>query len=491
MTAASAVRTTPRFSRRDVTVVHKPTLKRAVKGSIFGTVMEWYDVGVYGYLITTMGPVFLPEADRAVQTLFLFGTFAATFFIRPLGGWFFGWLGDRVGRQKVLAWTLILIAVSTAAIGLLPGYAQIGFWAAVLLLALKMLQGFSAGGEFSGVATFISEYAPDSRRGLYTSFMTFSSYMGFALGAAFVAVLQLTLGQEAMVEYGWRIPFLIAAPLGLIAVWFRTRIEESPTFTAALQLQKPEQLTPSRAIRPKGMVRRYGWVIIASIGLVAGENVVAYALTSYMPTYLTLSLDFNETEGTLLTLPILVLTALLCPVTGLLADRFGRRPVLWAASAATVVLAFPAFLLMGTGTVVGALIGIALLAVPAILYAGGIPAAVPSQFPTVMRYLGMGLAYNIGVAAFGGTSPLVMEALVTGTGNDLTPAFYLVAIGIVAAICIAFLKETAGSPLIGAGPSVSSEEEAQRVLADQDSDPKLITAREQYFANMAEVAQER
>ncbi len=158
--ATKKLRPKRRLKESDVNVVNKPMLRKALGGTIVGNTMEWYDVGVFGYLITTMGPVFLPEADPSVQTLFLLGTFAATFIARPLGGIVFGWLGDKVGRQKVLAATLMLMAASTFAVGLLPGYAQIGIWAAALLVILKLVQGFSTGGEYAGATTFVSEYAP-------------------------------------------------------------------------------------------------------------------------------------------------------------------------------------------------------------------------------------------------------------------------------------------------------------------------------------------
>ena len=228
----------------DVNVVDHPTLKKALGGTIVGNTMEWYDVGVFGYLITTMGPVFLPEADKAVQNLFLLGTFGATFIARPLGGVFFGWLGDKIGRQKVLAMTLMLMAAATFAVGLLPGYAVLGIWAAVLLVVTKLVQGFSTGGEYAGATTFVCEHSPDHRRGFFVSFLDMGSYLGFALGAALVSVLQLTLGQDQMEAWGWRIPFLIAGPLGIIAIYFRMKIEESPAFQATLEAEEESARHP-------------------------------------------------------------------------------------------------------------------------------------------------------------------------------------------------------------------------------------------------------
>ncbi len=251
-------------------------LKKALGGTIVGNTMEWYDVGVFGYLITTMGPVFLPEADKSVQTLFLLGTFAATCLARPLGGVVFGWLGDKVGRQKVLAATLMLMTASTFAVGLLPEYAQIGIWAAVLLVVLKLIQGFSTG-EYAGATTFVREYAPDKRRGFFASFLDMGSYAGFALGAAVVSVLQLTLGQAAMDEWGWRLPFLIAGPLGAIAIYFRIKIEESPQFQATLDAQEALAAGPAEKAVTKGPVailKAYWRYIVLAMVLAAAANTV-------------------------------------------------------------------------------------------------------------------------------------------------------------------------------------------------------------------------
>jgi MHS family proline/betaine transporter-like MFS transporter len=179
----------------DINVVDQSRLKKALGGTIVGNTMEWYDVGVFGYLITTMGPVFLPEVDKTTQTLFLLGTFAATFIARPLGGIFFGWLGDKIGRQKVLSMTLM--AVSTFAVSILPTYATVGMLAAALLVLTKLVQGFSTGGEYAGATNFVSEYAPDKHRGFFASLLDMGSYLGFALGASLVAILQSTLGNRS------------------------------------------------------------------------------------------------------------------------------------------------------------------------------------------------------------------------------------------------------------------------------------------------------
>ncbi|GAB4097979.1 MFS transporter [Sinomonas halotolerans] len=462
----------------DVTVVDRPMLKRALGGTIVGNTMEWFDVGVFGYLITTMGPVFLPEADPSVQTLFLLGTFAATFIARPAGGVFFGWLGDKIGRQRVLAATLILMAASTFALGLLPGYAQVGIWAAALLVAVKLVQGFSTGGEYAGATTFVSEYSPDKRRGFFASFLDMGSYLGFALGAALVSGLQLGLGQEAMEAWGWRIPFLIAGPLGAIAIWFRLKIEESPTFQAALEAQEntsKDLAADDEAVAkgPLGIVRAYWRQILVAMVLVAAANTVGYALTSYMPTYLTVSKGYDEIHGTLLTIPVLVVMSLCIPLTGKLSDRIGRRPVLWIGALSTVALSIPAFLLIGVGSVWATLAGLSLIAFPVTFYVANLASALPAQFPTASRYGAMGIAYNFAVAIFGGTTPFIVDALIQVTGNDMMPAYWLMATSAVGAVAIWFLRESAQRPLPGSLPSVATDAEAREVVARQEDDERI------------------
>ena len=482
-TAVKAAKKPLRLPRRrlkesDVNVVNQPMLKKALGGTIVGNTMEWYDVGVFGYLITTMGPVFLPESDPTTQTLFLLGTFAATFIARPLGGVIFGWMGDKMGRQKILAATLMLMAASTFAIGLLPGYAQIGLWAAALLVLLKIVQGFSTGGEYAGATTFVSEYAPDKRRGFFASFLDMGSYLGFALGAALVSVLQLTLGQAAMEEWGWRIPFLVAGPLGLVAIYFRSRIEESPQFQATLDAQEDIAKNAAAADEaaakgPVGIVKAYWRSIIVAMILVAAANTAGYALTSYMPTYLTESKGYDEVHGTLLTIPVLVVMSLCIPLTGKLSDRIGRRPVLWIGALSTVVLAAPAFLLIGIGEVWSTLAGLALIAFPVTFYVANLASALPAQFPTSSRYGAMGIAYNFSVAIFGGTTPFIVAALISATGNDMMPAYYLMGTSLVGAVAIYFLKESAQRPLPGSMPSVDTRAEARELVATQDENPLI------------------
>jgi MHS family proline/betaine transporter-like MFS transporter len=459
-----------RLQPNDVRIVKKDALRRAVAGTVVGNVIEWYEFGVFAYLITTMGPVFLPKADPTVQALYLYGTFAVTFVARPLGGVFCGWLGDRIGRRKVLTFTLLLMSLATFAIGLLPSYGQIGLWAPALLVFLKLLQGFSASGEYTGGATFLSEYAPDRRRGFYVGFMG-SSYLGFAFGAGLVAVLQVTLGDDAMQSFGWRVPFLIAGPLAAIALYFRYRIEESPAFSAVLKERAKETRTGDRRQNSSvaGVVRTQGRFILPVMGIAAAGNVIAYTMTSFTPTYLNQTLGFQGAQGTLVIFPLFILAAFATQFFASLSDKIGRKRILFVGSALGVVLPIPAFMMMGSGNLLGAQLGTLFIMVCATLFSSSYASALPEQFPTESRSSSLGLAYNVGNAAFGGTAPLVIAALIGVTGNVMVPAYYLIAAAILGLVSVFFLKETSGKPLNGSLPNVETEQEAEHLVQTQDT----------------------
>ncbi|MDV3256806.1 MAG: MFS transporter, partial [Sphingomonas sp.] len=204
--------------------VPKSTLRRAIAASAIGNATEWFDYGIYAYGVTYISAALFPgEAERA--TLFALGTFAISFLVRPLGGLFWGPLGDRLGRKSVLALTILLMAGATVCVGLIPSYESIGFWAPLLLIILRMVQGFSTGGEYGGAATFMAEYSPDDRRGFYGSFLEVGTLAGYSLGALLMLGFSLVLGSEAMHDWGWRIPFLVAGPMGLVGMYLRSKME--------------------------------------------------------------------------------------------------------------------------------------------------------------------------------------------------------------------------------------------------------------------------
>ncbi|CAM5262403.1 Proline permease OS=Streptomyces glaucescens OX=1907 GN=SGLAU_30660 PE=3 SV=1 [Streptomyces glaucescens] len=294
---------THRAHTPDATVTDPALVKRAVKAAALGNAMEWFDFGVYSYIAVTLGKVFFPSGNPTAQLLSTFGAFAAAFLVRPLGGMVFGPLGDRVGRQKVLALTMIMMAAGTFAIGLIPSYAAIGVGAPILLLAARLVQGFSTGGEYAGASTFIAEYAPDKRRGFLGSWLEFGTLAGYIGGAGLVTLLTAVLSADDLLSWGWRLPFLIAGPMGIIGLYLRMRLEETPAFAA--EVEKAEAARPKVPLRE--MVTGQWRALLLCVGLVLVFNVTDYMLLSYMPSYLTSELHYDETHGLLVVLAVMAL----------------------------------------------------------------------------------------------------------------------------------------------------------------------------------------
>ncbi|WP_406296568.1 glycine betaine/L-proline transporter ProP [Embleya sp. NBC_00888] len=458
----------------DITVVDAKTVDTAVKATMLGNAMEWYDFGIYAYMAVTIGKVFFPSGNDTAQTLSSFATFAAAFLVRPLGGFFFGPLGDRIGRKKVLAITMLMMASGTLCIGLIPSYGTIGFLAPILLVLFRMLQGFSAGGEYGGASTFIAEYAPDKRRGFYGSFLEFGTLIGYILAASLVTLLTAVLSDHEMRTWGWRIPFLVAGPIGVIGLYLRLRLEESPAFARVMEQSAATEAEGQEGEHGNETVREFKRIFLGQrramvicIALVAAYNINDYMLLSYMPTYLSDTLGYNETHGLLqIVVVMIVLLAVIHPLGGL-TDRIGRKPVIIAGCVGFMVLPIPCFVLIKQGDLVPIFIGLLILGLVLVCFLATMSAALPALFPTEIRSGALSVSFNISVSLFGGTTPFVAEALVDGTGNDYMPAFYMMlaaAVGLAAALA---MTETARKPLMGSPPAVETVEEARELVAAQ------------------------
>ncbi|MFD6278589.1 glycine betaine/L-proline transporter ProP [Streptomyces sp. NPDC060209] len=461
------------YAAEDVTVTDPPKVRRAVTAAALGNTMEWFDFGVYAYLAGTLGKVFFPSSSPGAQVVSTFATFAAAFLVRPLGGLVFGPLGDRVGRQKVLAITMIMMAASTFAVGFLPSYATIGFAAPLLLLVCRLVQGFSTGGEYAGATTYIAEYAPDRRRGFLGSWLDFGTFIGYSLGSGLVTVLTATIGTDGLTDWGWRIPFFVAGPLGLIGLYMRLKLEETPIFqreeaaqAEALSEGDPvEQARQSGKGRLKEIFTGHWEAVLICMGLVLLYNVTNYMVTSYLPTYMSGTLGEPETSSQLLVLGTMLLVVLTITLVGRSSDRWGRRPVFMAGSAALIVFAIPAFLLIRERGILLPAIGCGMLGLLLVCFAGTSASTLPALFPTRIRYGALSIAFNISVSLFGGTTPLFTSALVEATGNEMIPAYYLMVAGLIGLVSTFFLHETAGKPLRGSGPMVETPEQARVLVA--------------------------
>ncbi|GFG52090.1 MFS transporter [Mycolicibacterium agri] len=419
-------------------------LKKAVAASAIGNATEWFDYGIYAYGVTYISAAIFP-GDTESATLLALMTFAVSFLVRPLGGLVWGPLGDRIGRRSVLAITIVMMSGATLCVGLVPSYAAIGFWAPVLMVLLRMIQGFSTGGEYGGAATFMAEYAPCRRRGFFGSFLEFGTLAGFSFGALLMLGFQVILTEEQMGTWGWRMPFLVAAPLGLVGVYLRSRLEDTPIFRELEQAGEKEERASTAF---KDLITGYWGPILRLGGVVVALNVVNYTLLSYMPTYLEQSIGLSANMSLLLPIIGMLSMMIFLPIAGSMSDRIGRKPLWWFSLIGLFIFGLPMFMLMGTSTV-GAAIGLAILGLLYVPQLATISATFPAMFPTQVRFAGFAIAYNVSTSLFGGTAPAANEWLINATGSNLVPAYYMMAACVIGAIAMIKVPETARCPMDG------------------------------------------
>lgn len=416
-------------------------VRKAVRGAAIGNTVEWYDFAIYSTLATYIADQFFPSGDETAALLSTFAVFAAAFFMRPLGGFFFGPLGDRIGRQRVLALVILLMSGSTFLIGLVPSYQSIGVFAPLLLLLLRCVQGFSAGGEYGSGACYLAEFAPDKHRGFVVSFLVWSVVVGFLLGSLTVTGLETLLSESAMNSYGWRIPFLIAGVLGVVGLYIRMRLGDTPEFET---LRDEGEVSSS----PLKEAFSTSWRPILQIaGLVVIHNVGFYIVFTYLPTYFTKTLEFTKTNAFVSIIIASTVAIILIPPLGALSDRIGRKPLLIAGAVGFAVFAYPLFMLLNTGSLAAAIAAHAALAAIESVFVSASLAAGAELFATRVRSSGYSIGYNVSVAIFGGTAPYVATWLVAETGNELAPAFYVIAAAIITLATVMTMRETAAQPL--------------------------------------------
>lgn len=420
-------------------------VRRAVAGAAIGNAMEWYDYGVFtsGAVVAAIGSNFFPgDQNGALKS---FALLAVSFIVRPFGGIFLGPLGDKVGRQRVLAATILLMAAGTFLVGVLPTYAgpySIGIGSSILVILLRLVQGFSTGGEYAGAATFIAEYAPTRRRGFFGSFLEFGTLSGYVLGNLVVLAVTLGFGLPTVHAWAWRIPFLVALPLGIVGLYLRMRLEDTPTFQALEASGQSAKKAPLRET-----VTQHWRQILNLIGIVLLLNVADYMLLTTLPTYFTKFLHIGTVTSTLIIIGVEVVQMALIAPLGALSDRVGRKPLLLTAAIGFIVVSWPAFALMQTGTIVGLFIGFLLVALLLLCILAVIGSTFPAMFPTRVRYGSFAIGYNLSTSIFGGTVALIVTALIDATGNENVPAYYLIVAGLIGLWPILRIPETANVPI--------------------------------------------
>lgn len=420
-------------------------VKRASLAGGVGSFVEWYDYGIYGLLVSTLVLVFsssdMGMTDAGLMLTYL--GFTVSFVVRPFGGIICGYFGDKIGRQKLLAILLLMISLATAAIGLLPSYQSIGWAAPALLILLRIVQGFSAGGEVSGAGSFVAEYAEDHRRAVVMSPLVMGSFIALLFGSLLISGLINLYGPEAMVAWVWRVPFLLAIPMALIGVYIRTRIEDTPHF----RLMKSEKRVVANPLREVLTSKRHLKAILLAITLPAVNGPGYYILFVYMPTYLNKVMHFTQIQSLMVTACGLLTIIAAIPLMAWLSDRLGRKPLLVASAIAMAVLAWPCFWLLTLGMLPLACMAAILLALAFAGHAGVIQAALAEMFPTTVRYSAYSIGFNLSTVIFGGSAPLLMTWLIGLTGIASIPSYMVIATAALTLISTLYLKETAGKPL--------------------------------------------
>ncbi|MCI9889878.1 MFS transporter [Micrococcales bacterium 31B] len=420
-------------------------VRKAVWAGVIGNYAEQYEFGVYAALTPVLSKVFFPAEDQFLGQLSVFAGLALGFLIRPLGGFIFGRMGDRVGRKKILSLTIIIMGLLTALIGVLPTYAMIGFAAPILLLALRLGQGLAAGGEYAGAVSFVVEYGPSHQRARYTSFVSISVFAGLLTGTGLTYLLTTALGSQSMYEWGWRIPFLIALPLTIAGFYLRRAVEDTPEFRRQQELEAARKAEFSEEIPATGILEtlRTQWKpILIFSGFAMTNAVLSYTWTAYIPTYLQSDAagDGKLTSGLSVastSIALLVLLPLLY-LSGRLSDALGRKKMLLLGCVTTLIAVPLAFTIVARGGFVNAVLGQLLYLVPIFFIAVTVTVNLAEMFPTKMRYTAGSIAFNLAFCIFAGTAPLVATALVGATGNIMSVAIYVCAIALVSLLVVLF-----------------------------------------------------
>jgi len=415
------------------------TLRKVVFASLIGTTIEWYDFFLYGAAAALVfNRQFFPEADPLVGTMLAFATYALGFVARPLGGLVFGHYGDRIGRKKLLMASLVLMGASTVLIGCLPTYAQVGVLAPLLLVALRLLQGFAVGGEWGGAVLIVAEHGDAARRGFWASWPQAGVAAGNLLAAAVLAIMVAVQSEADFLAWGWRIPFLLSVVLIVVGWWVRTTVEESPAFAGVREDRQTHKLPA------KEVLRTHPRSLLIGGGLRIAENISYYVITAFSITYIT-EVEGLSRQVALNAVLIGSAVQFICiPLFGALSDRIGRRPVYAIGTLGTGVWAFAFFRLLDTGVTSAVIVAIVVgLILHAAMY-GPQAAFLAEMFPTPIRYSGVSLAYQLTSIVAGSLAPIIAIALLRQTGSAHAVSMYVAIASAISLLAALLARETRG-----------------------------------------------
>lgn len=448
-----------KFEKEKVNRVDSDQAKKGVVATSIGNAIEWFDFGLYAQLAVILSANFFGNLPQEMQIVSTFAVFAFAFIVRPIGGIFFSHLGDKYGRKIVLSTTILLMAASTLMLGLLPTQEQIGIWAPILLLVVRMIQSFSTGGEYAGAMTYIAETAPDKTRGKLGSGLEIGTLSGSIMAAILAGLMYSLLSDQQMADWGWRIPFILAAPLGIVGIILRSSLDESPAYESTLE--EKEELEYSYLD-----IFKYYWrdVVVCFTG-VAFLNVANYMVLSYMPSFLNSTINLGGTMGSILSIVTMLIMIPAVFFFGWYSDKVGNKRTIIFGLAGFSLFAILAFWLMSIPMIPFVLLGLFIIALFMSTFEGVMPSVLPSMFHTKVRLRTLSLVYNIGAAVFGGLTPFILSTLVETTGQRIAPSYYLMFINVIGLIIfITMFKSTSNKSLRGSYPNVETQEDYEDVV---------------------------
>ena len=449
-----------KFNKHKINTVDINQAKKSVFATGIGNAMEWFDFALYSYLAVIISKNFFSQVENdEIKLIFTFATFAIAFLLRPVCCIVFGKIGDKYGRKVVLTSTIILMAISTFIIGILPTYDQIGIWAPIILLIARIMQGFSVGGEYAGAMVYIAESSPDNKRIRLGSGLELGTLSGYIFASVLITIMFWLIPSESMQSWGWRIPFFVSIPIGLFGLYLRSHLEESPIFENDLANHQEDEPGFLQIIKENKRD------ILLCVVFVDFFNITNYMLLGYMPSYLDEIVGIKDTISTPITAVVLIIMLPFAIMFGRLGDKSGNKKIISVGLILGIVFSIISFQFLNGGNLGFLFIGLLMIGIVLSVYEGTMPGTLPTLFFTNVRYRTLSWTFNIAVSIFGGTTPLVASWLVHVTNNNLAPAFYLLAVSIIGLLVVLFLfKDTSKQSLKGSYPTVATEKEFEMAV---------------------------